>query len=100
MSCEINKTSRQYNLELEAMDNDDDFSRINTCVQSTIDHVLKKLASSQEDPTYSLSSQKDELTFRSMNEKSLELYSKNFYYIIFKLSIFIVLFYSYYLLTK
>ena len=100
MSCDINKLAKQYNQELDQMPKTENLSRINTCVQASIDHKLKTLVKSNEDPTYRVSSQKDDLTFESMNEASLELYSKNFFYIMLKLSIFIILFFSYYRLSK
>jgi len=79
MSCDINKLAKQYNQELDQMPKTENLSRINTCVQASIDHKLKTLVKSNEDPTYRVSSQKDDLTFESMNEASLELYSKNFF---------------------
>lgn len=100
MSCDINKLAKQYTLELDKMPNTANLSRINTCIQASIDHKLKTLVKKKEDPRYRVSSQKDDLTFESMNDASLELYSKNFFYIMFKLSIFIILFFSYYRLSK
>jgi hypothetical protein len=101
MACDLLKTSEDYKNELNEPLSDDALLDLDTCIQASIDDKLAKLV--EKDSTsvsYKFSSESDDITFQSMNKKTLKLYTINYYYLIFKLSIFFLLFGAYYLLSK
>ena len=83
MSCDINKTSSEYTKDLDT----EDLQILNTCIQKSIDYKLNNLVT-RDESNYIKNEKKDSLTFSSMNNNTLAIYTHNFYYIIFKLSIF------------
>jgi len=95
MSCDINKTSREYTKDLDT----EDLQILNTCIQKSIDYKLNNLVT-RDESNYIKNEKKDSLTFSSMNNNTLAIYTHNFYYIIFKLSIFLFIICSYFLLSK
>jgi len=95
MSCDINKTSREYTKDLDT----EDLQILNTCIQKSIDYKLNNLVT-RDESNYIKNEKKDSLTFSSMNNNTLAIYTHNFYYIIFKLSIFLFIIGSYFLLSK
>lgn len=101
MKCDINKTSRDYTILLnnEKIKTPMNLTPLNDCIQNSIEYKLKILAQKNE-VSYTKNEQKDDLTFHSMNVNTLAIYTQNFYYVIFKLSLFIILFRSYFLLSK
>jgi len=101
MKCDINKSSRDYKIILkkEKEKTTINFTPLNNCIQNSINHKLKIL-STKDDVNYVKNEKKDYLTFNAMNNNTLSIYKNNFYYVIFKLSIFIFIISSYYLLSK
>lgn len=95
MSCDINKTSSEYTKDLETSN----LQILNICIQKSIDHKLNQLIQLDQ-VNYINNEKKDSLTFNSMNNNTLAIYTNNFYYVILKLSIFIWLIGSYFLLSK
>ena len=95
MSCDINKTSSEYTKDLDT----EDLQILNTCIQKSIDYKLNNLVT-RDESNYIKNEKKDSLTFSSMNNNTLSIYTHNFYYIIFKLSIFLFIIGSYFLLSK
>jgi|TARA_B110000971_G_C19916670_1_gene457137 hypothetical protein len=95
MSCDINKTSSEYTKDLDT----EDLQILNTCIQKSIDYKLNNLVT-RDESNYIKNEKKDSLTFSSMNNNTLAIYTHNFYYIIFKLSIFLFIIGSYFLLSK
>jgi hypothetical protein len=95
MSCDINKTSSEYTKDLETSN----LQILNICIQKSIDHKLNQLIQ-RDQVNYINNEKKDSLTFNSMNNNTLAIYTNNFYYVILKLSIFIWLIGSYFLLSK
>ena len=102
MKCNVNKTSRDYKRLLKQTMKQPRINLypLNNCIQKSIDHKLKILSDKEDSVNYIKNEKKDYLTFSSMNDKTLSIYENNFYYIIFKLSIFIIIFRLYYLLSK
>lgn len=101
MKCDVNKTSRDYTILLnkEKEKTPMNLTPLYDCIQNSIEYKLKILAQKNE-VSYTKNEQKDDLTFHSMNVNTLAIYTQNFYYVIFKLSLFIILFRSYFLLSK
>ena len=95
MSCDINKTSSEYTKDLETSN----LQILNTCIQKSIDHKLNQLIQ-RDQVNYINNEKKDSLTFNSMNNNTLAIYTNNFYYVLLKLYIFIWLIGSYFLLSK
>jgi len=95
MSCDINKTSSEYTKDLETSN----LQILNICIQKSIEHKLNQLIQ-RDQVNYINNEKKDSLTFNSMNNNTLAIYTNNFYYVILKLSIFIWLIGSYFLLSK
>lgn len=95
------KTSDDYRNDLNEPLSDQALIELDTCIQSSIDDKLSKLVEkNSESMSYKGTTQSDDITFQSMNQKTLKLYTINFYYLMFKLSIFFILFGAYYLLSK
>ena len=101
MRCDVNKTSRDYTILLnkEKKKTQINLPPLNDCIKNSIEYKLKILSQKNE-VSYTKKEQKDDLTYNSMNANTLSIYTQNFYYIIFKLSLFIILFRSYFLLSK
>ena len=95
MSCDINKTSSEYTKDLETSN----LQILNICIQKSIEHKLNQLIQ-RDQVNYINNEKKDSLTFNSMNNNTLAIYTNNFYYVLLKLSIFIWLIGSYFLLSK
>lgn len=93
MSCDLTKTSSAYRKELESGKD------IHVCIQKSIDYKLSKLIE-REEVNYLKNVKSDALTFSSMNKNTLSIYTTNFYYVLFKLSLFIILIGSYFILSK
>jgi hypothetical protein len=96
MSCEPNQTSRDYKVTLK--NGLVKLELLNECIQASIDEKLKELVT-KEGPNYNLEPI-DNKTFDTMNENTLSIYTNNLYYIIFKVSIFIILIAFYFILSK
>lgn len=95
------KTSDDYRNDLNEPLSDEALIELDTCIQSSIDDKLIQLVEkNSESMSYKGTTQSDDITFQSMNKKTLKLYTINFYYLMFKLSIFFILFGAYYLLSK
>lgn len=95
------KTSDDYRNDLNEPLSDEALIELDTCIQSSIDDKLIQLVEkNSESMSYKGTTQSDDITFQSMNQKTLKLYTINFYYLMFKLSIFFILFGAYYLLSK
>lgn len=97
MSCDLNKNSNDYERELK---NTTKLNDLNNCIQKTIDERLNTLVKKEDQFNSRPNETKDGVTMRSMNENTLSIYSYNFYYVIFKLLLFVVLIGSYFLLSK
>ena len=93
MSCDLNKTSTTYRKELESGKD------IHDCIQKSIDSKLNMLIQ-REEVNYLKNVKSDSLTFSSMNKNTLSIYTTNFYYILFKIFLFIILIGSYFILSK
>lgn len=101
MACDLLKTSEDYRNDLNEPLSDEALNELDTCIQASIDDKLSKLVEKDSaQVSYKRTSQTDDITFQSMNQKTLKLYTINFYYLIFKLSLFFILFGAYYLLSK
>ena len=101
MKCDIHKTSRDYEILLnkEKKNTPMNLVPLNNCIQNSIDYKLKILSKKNE-VNYINNEKKDDLTYNSMNVNTLSIYTQNFYYIVFKLSLFIIIIRSYFLLSK
>jgi len=97
MKCDINKTSREYKKELDIPGTS--LSALNGCIQYSIDNKLDILVQNEKG-TSSDSNKPGDVTFSSMNKHTLALYTSNFYYVVFKLSLFVILIGMYFLLSK
>ncbi|ADX06429.1 hypothetical protein 162275952 [Organic Lake phycodnavirus 2] len=97
MSCDLKKTSSDYVNDLK---NSIDLNQLNQCIQKTIDERLNSLVKKEESVSYRTNESQDYLTMSSMNESTLDIYTYNFYFVIFKLLLFGVLIGSYFLLSK
>jgi len=97
MSCDLKKTSSDYVNDLK---NSIDLNQLNQCIQKTIDDRLNSLVKKEESVSYRTTESQDYLTMSSMNESTLDIYTYNFYFVIFKLLLFGVLIGSYFLLSK
>ena len=95
MSCDLNKTSTAYRKELET----GNLEKIYECIQKSIDYKLNSLIQ-REEVNYIKNTKTDTLTFTSMNANTLTVYTNNFYYVIFKLFLFIIIIGSYFILSK
>ena len=98
MKCDINKTSREYKKELDVPGTS--LSALNGCIQYTIDNKLDILVQNEKRTSSSESIRQDDVTYNSMNKHTLALYTSNFYYVVFKLSLFVILIGMYFLLSK
>jgi len=97
MSCDLKKTSSDYVNDLK---NSIDLNQLNQCIQKTIDERLNSLVKKEESVSYRTNESQDYLTMSSMNESTLDIYTYNFYFVIFKLLLFGVLIGSYFLLSN
>lgn len=97
MSCDLKQNSNDYERELKNTTNLND---LNNCIQKTIDERLNTLVKKEDQSNSRSNETKDGVTMRSMNENTLSIYSYNFYYVIFKLLLFVILIGSYFLLSK
>ena len=94
-----NKTSNEYNNDLTTLKNTDyeKLHQLNSCIQKSILHKISNMDLDKPiDKT--IDKNKESNTIKKLNEKTLNIFNYNISYILFKLSIFIVLFYYYRLL--
>ena len=94
-----NKTSNEYNNDLGTLKNTDyeKLHQLNSCIQKSILHKISNMdLDNPIEKTIDKPIEKNkENTIKKLNEKTLNIFNYNISYILFKLSIFIVLFYYY-----
>lgn len=93
--CDLNKKSGNYFTLLSNTDDYQDLVDLNNCVQESINYKL--LLMMQQD---NKNPHNDSFSMKELNENTQKLYNTNFVYIIFKLSIFLILGISYFYLSK
>ena len=90
-TCDIYKTAIGYKTDLSGVTDTFKLSTINGCIQKSIDYKLGLLVK-ENDVYYSNTAHNDDpVTFNSMNNNTLHIYNMNFFYVLFKLVIFVIL---------
>mgnify|MGYP000492293894 CR=1 FL=1 len=93
--CDLNKKSSNYLTLLSNTNNYQDLIDLNNCVQQSINYKLSLMMKQDNNNTSN-----DSFSMKELNENTQNLYNTNFLYIIFKLSIFLILGISYFYLSK
>lgn len=93
--CDLNKKSGNYFTLLSNTNDYQELVDLNNCVQESINYKLLLMMQQDNKNPYN-----DSFSMKELNENTQKLYNKNFVYIIFKLSIFLILGISYFYLSK
>ena len=93
--CDLNKKSGNYITLLSNTDDYQDLVDLNNCLQESINYKLLLMMQQDNKNPYN-----DSFSMKELNENTQKLYNTNFVYIIFKLSIFLILGITYFYLSK
>tara|TARA_B100001063_G_C16363996_1_gene357422 strand:- start:60 stop:350 length:291 start_codon:yes stop_codon:yes gene_type:complete len=93
--CDVNKKSGNYFTLLSNSKDYQDLVDLNNCVQESINYKLSLMMQQDNKNTHNNS-----FSMKELNENTQKIYNTNFIYIIFKLSIFLILGISYFYLSK
>lgn len=93
--CDLNKKSGNYFTLLSNTNDYQELVDLNNCVQESINYKLLLMMQQDNKNPYN-----DSFSMKELNENTQKLYNTNFVYIIFKLSIFLILGITYFYLSK
>lgn len=93
--CDLNKKSGNYFTLLSNTNDYQELVDLNNCLQESINYKLLLMMQQDNKNPYN-----DSFSMKELNENTQKLYNTNFVYIIFKLSIFLILGITYFYLSK